>query len=62
MYLFVDGAGLDKLVGQAVTTVIVTVLTFFINRAWTFSGSCPDGIRGDGRRLLAGGAALHEPV
>jgi putative flippase GtrA len=38
VYLLVDGAGLGKLVGQAVTTVIVTVLTFFANRAWTFRG------------------------
>ena len=38
VYLFVDGAGLDKLSGQAVTTLIVTVLTFFANRAWTFKG------------------------
>lgn len=38
VYLFVDGAGFGKLTGQAVTTVIVTVLTFFANRAWTFRG------------------------
>lgn len=38
VYLFVDGLGLDKLGGQALTTVIVTVLTFFANRAWTFRG------------------------
>ncbi len=38
VYLFVDGAGLDKLSGQAVTIAIVTVLTFFANRAWTFRG------------------------
>ena len=36
VYLFVDGAGLGKLSGQAVTIVIVTLLTFFANRAWTF--------------------------
>lgn len=38
VYLFVDGAGLGKLIGQAVTTVIVTLITFFVNRAWTFGG------------------------
>lgn len=38
VYLFVDGAGLGKLEGQAVTIVIVTLLTFFANRAWTFRG------------------------
>jgi putative flippase GtrA len=36
VYLFVDGAGLGELIGQAITIVIVTVLTFFANRAWTF--------------------------
>ena len=36
VYLFVDGLGLDELVGQIPTTVIVTVLTFAVNRAWTF--------------------------
>jgi putative flippase GtrA len=36
VYLFVDGAGLDELVGQAFTIAIVTVLTFFANRSWTF--------------------------
>lgn len=38
VYLFVDGAGLGELEGQAVTIVIVTVLTFLANRAWTFKG------------------------
>jgi putative flippase GtrA len=38
VYLFVDGLGLDELTGQAATIVIVTVLTFFANRAWTFKG------------------------
>lgn len=41
VYLFVDGAGLGKLEGQAVTIVIVTVLTFLVNRAWTFRGHTP---------------------
>lgn len=38
VYTFVDGIGLDELVGQAVTIVIVTLVTFFVNRAWTFRG------------------------
>ncbi len=41
VYLFVDGIGLDELVGQAVTIVIVTVVTFLANRAWTFRGHTP---------------------
>jgi putative flippase GtrA len=36
VYLFVDGAGLDELIGQACATAIVTVFTFLANRAWTF--------------------------
>jgi putative flippase GtrA len=36
VYVFVSDAGLDKLVGQACATAIVTVLAFFANRAWTF--------------------------
>jgi putative flippase GtrA len=36
VYLFVEHAGLDKLLGQACATAIVVVLTFFANRAWTF--------------------------
>jgi putative flippase GtrA len=36
VYLFVHDAGLDKLIGQACATSVVTVLTFFANRAWTF--------------------------
>jgi putative flippase GtrA len=38
VYLFVDGVGLGKLEGQAVTIAIVTVVTFLVNRAWTFKG------------------------
>jgi putative flippase GtrA len=38
VYLFVDGVGLGKLEGQAVTIAIVTVVTFLVNRAWTFRG------------------------
>src|SRR6202140_1250221 len=36
LYLLVHDGGLDKLLGQACATVIVTVLTFMANRAWTF--------------------------
>lgn len=39
VYLFVDGVGLGKLTGQVATVGIVTVLTFFANRAWTFKES-----------------------
>ncbi len=41
LYLFVHDAGLDKLLGQAFATVIVTVLTFIANRAWTFRVRAP---------------------
>ncbi len=36
VYMFVDGFGIDKLLGQVPATATVTVLTFFANRAWTF--------------------------
>jgi putative flippase GtrA len=36
LYLFVHDARLDKLIAQACATVVVTVSTFFANRAWTF--------------------------
>ncbi len=36
LYLLVHDAGLDKLLAQACATIVVTVLTFFANRAWTF--------------------------
>ncbi len=36
VYLFVDDGHLDKLLGQACATAIVVVITFFVNRAWTF--------------------------
>ena len=36
VYLFVEEISLDKLIAQACATVIVTVLTFLANRAWTF--------------------------
>ncbi len=36
LYAFVDGAGVEKLLGQAFAIGIVTVTTFFVNRAWTF--------------------------
>jgi len=36
LYLFVDGARLDKLLAQAFATAVVTVTTFLVNRAWTF--------------------------
>jgi putative flippase GtrA len=36
LFLFANGAGIDKLISQAFATVIVTVVTFLVNRAWTF--------------------------
>lgn len=44
IYLFVDGAGMGKLVGQGVTIVIVTVLTFVANRSWTFRAQVPTAL------------------
>jgi putative flippase GtrA len=36
LYLLVHDAGVDELVAQALATVVVTVSTFLVNRAWTF--------------------------
>jgi putative flippase GtrA len=36
LFLFVHDVRLDKLVAQACATVVVTITTFFANRAWTF--------------------------
>jgi len=36
LYVFVHDARLDKLLAQVCATAVVTVSTFFVNRAWTF--------------------------
>jgi putative flippase GtrA len=36
LFVFVDDAHIEKLLGQACATAIVTVITFLVNRAWTF--------------------------
>jgi putative flippase GtrA len=36
LYLLVHDASLDKLLAQVCATAVVTVTTFFVNRAWTF--------------------------
>jgi putative flippase GtrA len=36
LYVFVHDAHLDKLLAQVCATAVVTVSTFFVNRAWTF--------------------------
>ena len=36
LYLLVHDAGFDELVAQALATIVVTVTTFLVNRAWTF--------------------------
>jgi len=36
LFLLVDTGHLDKLLAQALATIVVTVTTFFANRAWTF--------------------------
>ena len=41
LYLFVHDARLDKLLAQAFATAVVTVTTFFANRAWTFRTHAP---------------------
>jgi putative flippase GtrA len=41
VFLFVDGAGAGKLAGQGLTIVIVMMLTFIVNRSWTFRAQVP---------------------
>lgn len=48
VYLFVHDLGMDELVGQIPTTVIVTVLTFAVNRSWTFKTPAVAPAGGDG--------------
>lgn len=36
IYVFVDSAGLPKLVGQALAIALVVGGTFYVNRIWTF--------------------------
>ncbi len=49
LYLLVHDAHLDKLLAQALATVVVTVTTFFANRAWTFRVPAPVAVA-DGDR------------
>jgi putative flippase GtrA len=39
LYLCVSGLGIDKLVAQAIAILVVVVVTFLANRAWTFRGA-----------------------
>ena len=48
VYLFVHDLGMDELVGQIPTTAIVTVLTFAVNRSWTFRTPAVVPAGGDG--------------
>jgi putative flippase GtrA len=41
LYVFVHQARVDKLLAQAFATAVVTVSTFFANRAWTFRMHAP---------------------
>ncbi len=41
LYLLVHDAQLDKLLAQVCATAVVTVTTFFANRAWTFRVHAP---------------------
>jgi putative flippase GtrA len=48
LYLWVAGIGLDKLIGQALAIAIVTTVTFFVNRTWTFRMPTPAAVRPPG--------------
>jgi putative flippase GtrA len=59
LYAFVHHAGFDELVGQAFATVVVTVSTFFANRAWTFRVHAPVANAEGEVELALGGGATH---
>ncbi len=44
LYVLVHDAKLDKLLAQVCATAVVTVTTFFVNRAWTFRVHTPVAI------------------
>jgi putative flippase GtrA len=44
LYVLVHDAKLDKLLAQVCATAVVTVTTFFVNRAWTFRAHTPVAI------------------
>jgi putative flippase GtrA len=44
LYVLVHDAKLDKLLAQVCATAVVTVTTFFVNRAWTFRVHTPIAI------------------
>jgi putative flippase GtrA len=44
LYLMVHQLHTDKIVAQAILTVPVVAITFFINRTWTFGGRAGDPI------------------
>jgi putative flippase GtrA len=44
LYVLVHDAHLDKLLAQVCATAVVTVTTFFVNRAWTFRVHAPVAI------------------
>ena len=52
LYVLVHDAKLDKLLAQVCATALVTVTTFFVNRAWTFRVHAPIAIA-DGEPSVA---------
>ncbi len=52
LYLFVNDARIDKLLAQVCATAVVTVSTFFANRAWTFRMHTP--VAAPGRSSIGG--------
>lgn len=46
LYVFVHDAQLDKLLAQVCATAVVTLTTFFVNRAWTFRVHAPVAAEG----------------
>jgi putative flippase GtrA len=48
VFVMVDGLGTDKVIGQAIATVIVVLAMFVANRYWTFAGAMGTEVAGTG--------------
>jgi putative flippase GtrA len=62
LFLWVDGLGIDKLIAQALAIVIVTTVTFFVNRAWTFRMTAPAPASGPAPASASAPATASAPA
>jgi putative flippase GtrA len=48
VFVMVDGLGVDKVIGQAIATVVVVLAMFVANRYWTFADALGSGLASTG--------------